>query len=119
MSPGDLGFDVGRGSGVDQELHEGGPVWEDQVGRDGRDVFEKAGTRPLGGPCVGPELFEAVADSVDGEGQQVEGGKQRGEVLLAMAEVVSEVGMILTRLCGVLAGLGDYASAVVTSIAVS
>ncbi len=90
-SSGDLSFDVGWWLGVDEGLQEGGPVWEDHVGRDDPDVLEEAGARPLGGSCVDPELFEAVADGVDGKRQQVEGGEQHGEVLLAVAEVVFEV----------------------------
>jgi hypothetical protein len=36
-------------------------------------------------------MFEAVADGMDGEGQQVHRGEHHGEVLFAVAEVVLEV----------------------------
>src|SRR4051812_45340998 len=57
------------------------------MGRDGADVLEEARARSFGDSGLGPELFEAVADRMECEGEQVHGGEHHGEVLLAVAEV--------------------------------
>jgi hypothetical protein len=43
------------------------------------------GARPL------PQIIEEIGDGVAGEGQKVEGGKHRGMIMLAVAEIVFEV----------------------------
>src|SRR3954469_19379424 len=87
----ELSLDMGRRFCVDQGLHERRPVGKDEIGRDGSDVLEEAGARAFGGSGLGPELFEAVADRMECEGEQVHGGEHHGEVLLTVAEVVLEV----------------------------
>src|SRR3954451_18232377 len=87
----ELGLDMGRRLCVDQGLHERRPIGKDEIGGDGSDVLEKARPRPFGGPGFGPELFEAVANRMECEGEQVHGGEHHGEVLLAVAEVVLKV----------------------------
>src|SRR5919202_2982094 len=62
-----------------------------RIGRDGADVLEEARARSFGGSGLDPELFEAVADRMKCEGEQVHGGEHHGEVLLAVPEVVLEV----------------------------
>ncbi len=54
-------------------------------------MLEEARPSPPGGSGVDPELFETVADRVNGKGQQVEGCEHHGEVLLAVTEIVFEV----------------------------
>src|SRR3954468_11939562 len=87
----ELGLDMGRRFCVDQGLHERRPIGKDEIDRDGSDVVEEARTRSFSGSGLGPELFEAVADGMKCEGEQVHGGEHHGEVLLAVAEVVLEV----------------------------
>src|SRR5215213_2279630 len=87
----ELSLDMGRRFRVDQGLHERRPIGKDEMGRDGSDVLEEAGARAFGGSGLGPELFEAVADRMECEGEQVHGGEHHGEVLLTVAEVVLEV----------------------------
>src|SRR4051794_38801069 len=82
---------MGRRFCVDQGLHERRPIGKDEIGRDGSGVLEEAHPRSFGGSGLGPELFEAVADRMECEGEQVHGGEHHGEVLLAVAEVVLEV----------------------------
>ena len=40
---------------------------------------------------IDPQIFEAVADGVDREGQEVHGCEQHGQVLFAVAEIVFEM----------------------------
>src|SRR5215212_9887487 len=87
----ELSLDMGRRFRVDQGLHERRPIGKDEMGRDGSDVLEEAGARAFGGSGLGPELFEAVADRMECEGEEVHGGEHHGEVLLAVAEVVLKV----------------------------
>src|SRR4051794_4133301 len=82
---------MGRRFCVDQGLHERRPIGKDEIDRDGFDVLEEARARSFSGSGLGPELFEAVADGMKCEGEQVHGGEHHGEVLLAVAEVVLEV----------------------------
>ena len=74
-----------------QVHHQGPPVWEDKIGGDGSDVFEEAFSSALGLAGFDPQVFEAVADGVHGESQEVHGGEQHGEVLLAVAEIMFEM----------------------------
>src|SRR3954447_2720535 len=87
----ELGLDMGRRFCVDQRLHKRCPIGKDEIGRDGSDVLEEARPRSFGGSGLGPELFEAVANRMECEGEQVHGGEHHGEVLLAVAEVVLKV----------------------------
>src|SRR3954471_9915186 len=87
----ELSLDMGRRFCVDQGLQERRPIGKDEIGRDGSDVLEEARARSFGGSGLDPELFEAVANRMKCEGEQVHGGEHHGEVLLAVAEVVLEV----------------------------
>jgi len=64
---------------------------EDQVGRYrcqlAEEIIARSGFRPRGAP----ELVADVADSMHGEGQQVEAHHERGQVLLAVPEAVLKV----------------------------
>ena len=53
-------FDGGRWFGVDEGLHEGIPVGDHEVGRDGADVLEDAFPGALGGPGVDPDLLRII-----------------------------------------------------------
>lgn len=44
----DLPFDFGGWFGVYQSCHEGPPIWEDEIGGDGSDVFKEAFSGALG-----------------------------------------------------------------------
>ncbi len=87
----DLFFDFGGRLGVYQGCHEGSPIGEDEIGGNRSDVFEEAFSGALGLAGLDPQAFETVADGVHGEGQQVHGGEQHGEVLLAVAEIMFEM----------------------------
>jgi hypothetical protein len=41
-------FSISGGVGVYQGCHEGPPIWEDEIGGDGSDVFEEAFSGALG-----------------------------------------------------------------------
>ena len=61
-------------------------------------LFEEPFSGAFGLPRLCPEVFEAIADGMEGEGQEVHGGEQHGEVLLAVAEIVFElVALVLQR----------------------
>jgi hypothetical protein len=66
------------------------PIGKD-LGRDCPDIFEETFSSAFGLARRDPELFEAIAERVEGEGQQVHGGEQHGEVLLAVAEIMFEM----------------------------
>ena len=73
-------------------MHGSLPVGEDEIGDDGADVLVETLASPLCGSGVDLGVFEAAADNVDGERQQVHGGEHHSEVLLAVAGAVLDVG---------------------------
>ncbi|MGA2291602.1 DUF2927 domain-containing protein, partial [Bradyrhizobium sp.] len=105
-----------------QRLHEVVPRGEDQEGSDRIQVAEESASRPELLPGRAPEFVGDVADGVNGEGEQVQGSEDGGEVELAVAEVVLDIiplglenveGFVLDLPSGTTAGgeLGDVVGA--------
>src|SRR5258708_39324053 len=84
----DLLFDFGGWFGVYQSCHEGPPIWEDEIGGDGSDVFEEAVSGALGLAGFGPKIFEGGADGVHGESPQGHGGEKRKEVFFCVGGIM-------------------------------
>src|SRR5215472_6048990 len=77
----------GEGQGLQQIIPRG----EDQVDGDGGKAAEELHARTGLRPGKLPQGLGLIADRVEGEGEQIEGDQQSGQVLLAVAEVVLEV----------------------------
>ena len=52
-------------------------------------MFEEAGSGALGFSGFDPKFFDAFANGMDGECQQVEGGEGLGEMLFAVTKLCS------------------------------
>ena len=84
------------------------PRGKDQEGGDGREIVEElaAGADLL--PGSAPEFVGDFADRVNGEGQEVQGHQDGGEVALAVTEIVLDVedveGLVLDLPAGATAG---------------
>ncbi len=76
---------------VDEGSDEGGPVGDEEVAGDRAEVLEEAlaGADALAGFLPGP--CDEIAERMEGEGEQVHGGQEGGEVLVAVTEVVFEI----------------------------
>src|SRR5271170_2950420 len=75
---------MSEGQGCKQAVPRG----ENKEDCDGSQPFEEA----VACSClVEPKVIGEFGDGVEGEGQQVEGGEDGGQVLLAVAEIVFEV----------------------------
>lgn len=62
----------------DEDIHQGGPVWEEEVGGDGANVTEETSASSNRSTGLLPERRQAVANGTEGEGQQVHGGEGSG-----------------------------------------
>jgi hypothetical protein len=67
------------------------PIGKDHIGGDGPEVFEEAVCGAASGECFPPGQHGEMCGGVEGEGEQVEGEKDAGQGLLAVAEVVLKV----------------------------
>lgn len=67
---------------------EGAPVGEEQVGGDGVQVGEESRAGSQSGAGLLPDLVHAVADRMEGKGQQIHHHKELGWILLAAPEVI-------------------------------
>src|SRR4029450_7699422 len=81
----------GRRSGEGQRCQKVVPGGEDQEGGDGSQVFEEAaaGAHLLHRPA--PEIFDQIADGMEGESEKVQGHEHGGKIDFAVAEVVFEM----------------------------
>src|SRR5258708_5877911 len=77
--------------GIGDGLKEMGPIVEDDVGGGGSGVLEEAISGATGSDGGAPGEDAELRDGVEGKGQQVEGGEDVGEGLLAVTEIVFEV----------------------------
>lgn len=73
------------------EVHEMAPVFKIQIGRQRADVIEKRAPRSDLGPQQPIGSVGELQERMQTEGQQVHCGQERGEVPLAVAEVVLQV----------------------------
>jgi hypothetical protein len=71
---------------------------EDKINCNCSDVFEEAFSGELGLAGFDPQIFEAVADGIRGEGQHVHGGEQHDEVMLAVTEIMLEMIAVVLEL---------------------
>ena len=68
----------GRCFARDEDIHQGGPVWEEEVGGDGAEVTEETSASSNRSTGLLPERLQAVANCMEGEGQQVHGDEGSG-----------------------------------------
>ena len=74
-----------------QGCHQVLPVGEEEEDGDRSQTFEETAACSCLVDGLQPKVIGEFGDGVEGEGQQVEGGKDGGQVLLAVAEIVFEV----------------------------
>src|SRR5215470_4360842 len=73
-----------EGKGLQQIL----PRIEDQIRGDRRKIVEETAAGPELFPSRAPECVSDIAHRMEGEGKKVQGNEDRGEVLLAVTEVM-------------------------------
>lgn len=78
---------MSEGQGCKQAVPRG----ENKEDCDGSQPFEEAVACSCLVDGLEPSVIGEFSDGVEGEGQQVEGGEDGGQVLLAVAEIVFEV----------------------------
>src|SRR5271156_298334 len=78
---------MSEGQGCKQAVPRG----ENKEDSDGSQSFEEAVACSCLVDGLEPNVIGEFSDGVEGEGQQVEGGEDGGQVLLAVAEIVFEV----------------------------